>query len=242
MSDAQRDGPFDLRGGSLSYRGIPVEFQRVCLGEVVFELAGLRDAADLLDDADFAARFLERDMAPYGLQLWPASVALAELLWERESAGRGRAIELGCGVGLVSLVLARQGWSVTATDYDPAALEFTAYNARRNGGGDVQIASLDWRDPPRDGGFDLVVGSDLTYQLADHEPLLACIQLLLTPGGRAYLSDPGRGIADRVPEVASAARLEVRELLGGRPAGPIQAGGKSSPRIRVWQLTRREGG
>jgi methylase of polypeptide subunit release factors len=41
-----------------------------------------------------------------------------------------RWLELGCGSGLISLSLARQGATVTAVDLDPLAVQNTAHNAR----------------------------------------------------------------------------------------------------------------
>ncbi len=75
---APSDAPFDSADGGPSYRGIPVERQAVTIGRRTFEIAGLRDASALLDEPDFAKRFLDDDVAPYGLVLWPAALMLAE--------------------------------------------------------------------------------------------------------------------------------------------------------------------
>jgi release factor glutamine methyltransferase len=42
-------------------------------------------------------------------------------------------LEVGCGAGLVSLVAARAGATVTATDLNPRAVELLQHNARQNG-------------------------------------------------------------------------------------------------------------
>ncbi|MEA3202760.1 MAG: release factor glutamine methyltransferase [Thermoplasmata archaeon] len=42
-------------------------------------------------------------------------------------------LEVGCGAGLVSLVAARAGAQVTATDLNPHAVELLQHNARQNG-------------------------------------------------------------------------------------------------------------
>ena len=60
-------------------------------------VAGVIDAADLLDEPDYAKRFLDDDCAPYGLELWPAAVMLAEYILQNDSNHVGRAIEIGCG-------------------------------------------------------------------------------------------------------------------------------------------------
>lgn len=46
---------------------------------------------------------------------------------------KGRFLEVGCGAGAISLLAARNGWEVVATDIDAAAVKATQDNARRNG-------------------------------------------------------------------------------------------------------------
>ena len=41
-------------------------------------------------------------------------------------------LELGCGSGLISIVAAKNGASVTATDINPVAIEFLKKNSRQN--------------------------------------------------------------------------------------------------------------
>jgi len=220
----QTVAPFDRVNGVALFRGVHVEFTRVEIGGAAFEIAGLRDAADLLDDSDYAARFEEQDIAPYGLQLWPSSIVLSEFLMTHGRTGCGSALELGCGLGLASVVAARHGWHVTATDYDEAALGFAAYNARCNGVDVASLELLDWRDPPQGRSFDLIFGADLTYQLVDHKPLSNCIRSMLAPGGVAFLSDPCRGVADHFPDVARSADLRVSVVSGTLPA------------VRIWRI------
>ncbi len=45
----------------------------------------------------------------------------------------GDFLEVGCGAGAVSLLAARHGWNVTATDIDQVAVEATRENAQANG-------------------------------------------------------------------------------------------------------------
>jgi len=84
-----------------------------------------------------------------GARVWPAAVALAELLRERPSLCRGaRVIELGAGAGAPGLVCADLGASfVLLTDGDADLLPLLAANAARNGFAAVtRCACFDWRD------------------------------------------------------------------------------------------------
>ena len=190
------DGLFDWADGEPSFRGFPVERRRIAVGDMEIELAGLKDAADLLDDPECARRFIEEDIAPYGMELWPSASMLAAHILAGES-GRGRhALELGCGLGLIAIAATKQGWRVTATDNEPMSLRFAAHNARRNGVSVAEFSALDWHEPPRGRRFTRIFGADLLYQKTDHVPILACLDVLLSEEGIALLADPNRGVAD----------------------------------------------
>src|SRR5690348_15910347 len=68
---------------------------------------------------------------PYGGALWPSGKGLGDALAGRALDGL-RGLELGCGLGLPSLVAARAGAQVTATDGSPDAVVFAAHNLAIN--------------------------------------------------------------------------------------------------------------
>jgi predicted nicotinamide N-methyase len=67
----------------------------------------------------------------FGL-LWPSGMHLAERMARRPVTGE-RILEIGCGLGLASLVAHRRGALVTASDCHPLASAFLDENARLNG-------------------------------------------------------------------------------------------------------------
>ena len=151
------------------------------------------DAYALLD------RLIERDPQchqrfPYWAEVWPAALGLSRWFYDRRLPAAD-AVELGCGLGLVGIALARLGWRVEATDYVEDALVFTSHNAARNRAGPGhQVAYLDWRHlvgRPHE----CMVASDIAYERRDHRYLNRLLQSLLKPGGRLYLSDPRRPVA-----------------------------------------------
>ena len=82
-------------------------------------------------------------------------------------------LELGCGLGMASLVINARGGDILATDYHPRAEVFLHDNSRRNALTDTPFQRLDWRMPNPDlGVFDLIIGSDLLYE-PDHPVLLS---------------------------------------------------------------------
>ena len=65
--------------------------------------------------------------------LWPAAKYLAARLAARPVTAAERILEIGCGLGLASLVGHRRSADVTASDCHPLAESFLAVNLRLNG-------------------------------------------------------------------------------------------------------------
>ena len=154
------------------------------------------EAAELPDDGPVEWA----PLVPYWAVLWRSGVALGRALAGERLAGL-RVVELGCGLGVPSLVAARAGGRVVATDVDPDALELLERNARENGVR-LETARVEWsaaenlvaRAP-----FDLVLAADVLYERASVAPLLALLPRL---GRDVLLADPGRPAADAFLEGA----------------------------------------
>jgi predicted nicotinamide N-methyase len=149
-------------------------------------------------------------IAPYWAVLWRSGVALAREL-DGEELGGLRVVELGCGLAVPSIVAARAGAEVLATDSDNEALELVVQNARAN---DVELdaATIDWAQPEdliKRGPFDLVLAADVLYERAGVALLL---KLLPRLGFETWLADPGRPAAAAFLEQArSRWSVETRE-------------------------------
>jgi predicted nicotinamide N-methyase len=155
-------------------------------GTVTVELP--RNADELISESDF-----EKDeRLPYWADVWPSSTALATVV--AALPGKGvRALELGCGVGLVTVAAMRAGFDVTATDYYADALLFTRRNSRTTTGREPLSRLVDWRDfPPDLGRFDLLLASDVLYERSYATLVADAIVASLVPGGVALIADPGR--------------------------------------------------
>ncbi len=158
------------------------------------------DAYTLFDRmVEQEARQLRRpERYPYWAEVWPAAVALAQWFAMADSApAPARALELGCGLGLVGVALARLGWQVEATDYVEDALVLTAHNAHLNQVSmGLSVGYLDWNHPTG-ATAPYVVASDVLYDPANHAPLVRALHRLLEPSGWFYTSDPRRAPAQR---------------------------------------------
>lgn len=155
-------------------------------------------AESLIDEEDF-----ERDeRLPYWAEIWPSAVALARYLSSLDIEGR-KTVELGCGIGLPSLVALDRGARVMATDYYEAALKFARQNAEINTALELPTAHLDWHSPQKGslGKFDLVIAADVLYEQRNVPALAALIPDLLGSGGEALISDPRRKNTPRFLEI-----------------------------------------
>ncbi|HUK96282.1 MAG TPA: methyltransferase domain-containing protein [Gaiellaceae bacterium] len=170
----------------------------------------------LLDEDAFA----DDEFLPYWAELWPAATALLEAL--PDALDGVRVLELGCGLGLPSLVAAGRGADVTAVDWAEDAVELMRRNAARNGLALV-CEVHDWRQPTTS-TFDLAIAADVLYEQRSVEPVLARLreaapEALVGLAGRPYeaeflrLAAPVEHVAERV------VRLR-RPTRAGRPARP----------------------
>jgi predicted nicotinamide N-methyase len=124
---------------------------------------------------------------PYWAELWPAATAVVEALPERLDGVR--VLELGCGLGVPSLVAAAHGAQVTAVDWAAEAVRLLRRNAQRNGLALV-AKTHDWRQP-LDETFDLALAADVLYERRNVEPVLALLreaapEALVGLAGRPY--------------------------------------------------------
>lgn len=172
---------------------------------------------------------LFEELCPYFGTPWAAGLALADFAgeeaarWRAPPAGGAapsagsRALEIGCGLALPSLVLARAGISMECVDQHPDAAVFLARNAERNGIPLPRFSCRSWQSLEGE-RFELILGSDILYDRRQPETLLGFLDARLAPGGEAWLADPGRPYLDEFLSRARAGgwRLEEEGRRGVR--------------------------
>ncbi len=169
---------------------------------------------DKLIEAISDEEFKKDERLPYWAEIWPSSIALSEYVLENEDEFSGKKIlELGCGLGLVGIVLTSIGGDVVFTDYDSHALQFTKENFYRNFKRPASVQLLDWRDPGSTQSFDIVVASDIIYEKRWLEPVLNVLDKKLAIYGRAYIADPDRTVGRHVFELMDEKNWSRQPLL-----------------------------
>jgi predicted nicotinamide N-methyase len=173
-----------------------------------------RDADAVLDDV-LAEEDPADDRLPFWAELWPSGVALARALSGQPLAGR-RLLELGCGLGLVSVTAALAGAGVLAADQSPEAAAFAAANAAHNGVG-LQTAVCAFAQPgPLLAGapWDLVVAADVLYEPGNLPELLWLLPRLVDDAGAVWVADPGRPMLERFLAGVDATGWRCETFLG----------------------------
>src|SRR4051794_7528257 len=132
---------------------------------------------------------------PYWARPWPSGVGLAGHLHDHPPAPGARVLELGCGLALPSVVAARAGAQVLATDGSTDAVVFAAHVLALNEV-EGETAHVDWSTHGdalvRRGPFDLVLAADVLYTKANVDAAAELFPRLVTPGGSLLVADPNR--------------------------------------------------
>lgn len=177
-----------------------------------YRLRVLSDLRQFADPDNHGAR-LGISSAQWSLfgQVWPAGRLLAQAMSGFDIGGK-RILELGCGIGLASLVLQRRGANVVASDVHPLAESFLAYNAALNELPAVHYRQMRWDVPlPTLGRFDAIIASDVLYERHHAELLCGVIERHALARAEILVTDPGRGNSARFTRVLAGMGFTVEE-------------------------------
>lgn len=155
----------------------------------------LRDRQQF-EDIDGEAEALGISSATWPLfgVVWPAGEVLAHLMLNYDINKR-KILEVGCGVGLASLVLNERLADITATDNHPSADAYLQHNVSLNNGRKIPFMRRNWDDCSLEiqAEFDLIIGSDLLYESSHAKSLSAFIERYALPTCEVVMIDGGRG-------------------------------------------------
>lgn len=138
----------------------------------------------------------------------PSAVDLINIAQEFVPWGerRPRAVELGCGNGWVSWLLAEAGYDTWMCDFEANSLA-SGLNLKHPNLGEGKRFVTDARYAPfADESFDLVLLKQFVHHVADHGPLFSEAARILKEGGIMVLMEPVRSLWGMIYE-----RLEYRE-------------------------------
>lgn len=135
----------------------------------------------------------EHRLAGYWMKSLPQVVAALE-------AG-GRALDVGCGVGRISIALAKAFPKAEIVGIDPDAESIRQAQAAAQAAGlgsRIRFAAQSTREASAGDGFDLVTAFDCIHDFAEPRRTLSEIRALLKPEGTLFISEPRA--SDRLEE------------------------------------------
>lgn len=172
-------------------------------GEANLLIQSLLDKQQFSDPlGEAAALGISSAVWPLFGQLWPSSIELAAWIALRPVTPDERILEVGCGLGLASLVAHRNGADVTASDCHPLTEKFLQHNAAQNDMSPITYRHGNWGDdedtperpghPAVQGRYDVIMGSDVLYERDEDGKLFSFIDLHSKPHSEVLIVDPNR--------------------------------------------------
>jgi len=168
------------------------------------KVANLDELVDKVSDDEFNVD----ERLPYWAELWPSAIGLSRFVIKNPELFKQKNIlELGCGLGLTSMVLMQQNpRSLLCTDYENNALVLARKNFLQNNIMQPHFKWLDWRNPQLDSKYEIIIASDVLYEGRFFQPLLDLFNNYLDISGRIIIAEPNRKIAvsffDKIKENA----------------------------------------
>ena len=134
---------------------------------------------------------------------------------DRATLKGARALDVGCGGGLLSEALARAGAEVTAIDLAPAVLDVARLHLYESGlAVDYREVSVETLAEEMPGRFDVITCMEMLEHVPDSASIVRACATLLKPGGRFFLST-----LNRTPLAFGAAILGAEHVLRLLPRG-----------------------
>lgn len=134
---------------------------------------------------------------------------------ERAALNGARALDVGCGGGLLSEALARAGANVSAIDLAPGVLEVARLHLHESAlAVDYREISVEALADELPAAFDVVTCMEMLEHVPDPASVIRACATLLEPGGKLFLST-----LNRTPLAFGAAIVGAEHLLRLLPRG-----------------------
>lgn len=128
---------------------------------------------------------------PYWAEHWPSAEIFSVFCADQFPHHYKNIGELGCGLGVLSAIIANKGYNVTATDISFRSCLYASTNISKYADSN-KVTCCDWRHSPFKRRFDCIIASDVLYEKRFIDPIIKFLKSNLTPDGHAYIADPCR--------------------------------------------------
>ena len=184
--------------------------------------------------------------APPNQELMRCLRTFAHLVQLLQLGLRAEVLDVGCGPGWLSELLARCGYSVTGIDISPDMVEIARERIAALGEigegieAQAEFHALPVRELPWSSRFDAAILYDTMHHFDNEVETLEVIRRALVPGGQLFIHEgvlppkgsAGRAEPDRGDEALRDARVAVRARVprGGRSSGRASSRSAASRR------------
>jgi 2-polyprenyl-6-hydroxyphenyl methylase / 3-demethylubiquinone-9 3-methyltransferase len=139
----------------------------------------------------------------------------AQFVAERAPLAGARALDVGCGGGLLAESLCRAGASVTAIDLSPGMIAAASLHAAQSGLAiDYRCESAEALAAAQPHGFDVVTCMEMLEHVPEPSSMLATLARLTRPGGHLFVSTLHRNLRSFLAAIVAA-----EYVLGLLPRG-----------------------
>jgi predicted nicotinamide N-methyase len=199
--------------------GYEVKFQRVGVGGGAdLQIRSLLDKQQFYDPMGIAleAGISSATWPLFGL-VWPSAQKLADLMQTWDLKGK-RVLEVGCGLGLASLVIHRRQGNITASDCHPLTETFLKANVLLNDLPPLHYETGNWGRVNKGlGSFDLLMASDVLYERSHPAQLSGFIRVHAAEGAEVLIVDPNRGHRSAFHKDMANMGFSVTEVIINKP-------------------------
>lgn len=211
-----------------------LNYQTIEFGVTDIHVCSLRDKQQFSDPDGVAERLgISSAIWPIFGVIWPSGRVLANFMFDYNTDGK-RVLEVGCGIGLTSLLLNKLGVDISATDHHPEVQRFLKRNSDLNGDKEIPFERVDWAEQSEHLGlFDIIVGSDLLYEDQHIAILAEFIGAHANPQCEVILVDAGRGYFNKLSN-----KLLAQGYLSDQQKVLSSYCGKEPFKGRIFKFTR----
>lgn len=144
-----------------------------------------------------------------------------------------RILDVGCGTGWTSRLLARRGYEVTGQDIAPDMIDLAIRTQAEEGLVDARFVVGDYEEMPFDNEFDAALFFDSLHHAIDEKAAIAAVYRALKPGGIVITAEPGCGHADaeHSQRAVQSFRVTERDMPPSRVIAAGRAAGFSDSRV-----------
>lgn len=170
-----------------------LKHETITINDIPYLIRTLKDRQQFSDPEQHAEELgiSSATWALFGV-IWPASHVLAAYVSTLQLEGK-RILEIGCGIGLSSIVLHQSGYDITASDYHPLARAFLNENVLANNLSPIHYRTGNWEtENLLLGEYDLIIGSDVLYEPAHPANVSRFIDSHSSRNVDVIIVDPGR--------------------------------------------------